>query len=270
MEELLDIFYYIQDVLALNITSLNHIITFHIIEYLVLPIFATNLENESMREFESPIIMGKKLVLFLLSQFFHIILHPALINASVSIFIHPNPENYASFFRLPPQLDKFNHPPDWSKLDGNEENIAIPIVSTPQPESTPPTSSSFDSLYSSMVKPTKPVVEKSPKKIPKNTHRSIFSLRDNLLSLIGIDDDQIVLGALCVLYAIIGNRTCERKLLSQSGMFPHRLAKVQTLFDSLVSGSKDSSSTLNLFGDSGDSDLFSDSKDKEVIIFIIS
>jgi len=179
--------------------------------------------------------------LFLVAQFFYIFTHGALVTAAGAVLVHPKPQQYHSLYNLIPQLKQFNHPPDFTSLE------KPPIEKTSQPQQP----SHIDALYSTMVKPT-------PKgDIPKpRLPTELFSVREDLLESLKSSDDQIILGTLCVLYSIMRNASCERKLLSQAAMFPHRLEKVQSLFESLVS---DNSSEL--FGDSS-SDLFGDVGDK--------
>ena len=42
-EELLDLFYYIHDILTLEIEELNRVLTFHFMEYLVIPLLVKSL-----------------------------------------------------------------------------------------------------------------------------------------------------------------------------------------------------------------------------------
>ena len=254
MEELLDIYYYLHDILALNIEKMSRILTFHLVEYLVIPVFAANLNATNGKMVNAPAVTLKpQLNIFLIAQFFFIFTHGNLVNAAGSILVHPKPQQYHSFYKLIPQLQKFNVPPDYASLD---------VPETPKPEtqqSNADAPSQIDSLYSSMVKPKE--TPKEPEK-PKQTFvaREVCSAREDLLALLEKDNDPLILGVLTVLYAIIRNSNLERKLLSQSGLFPHRLEKVQSIFDSLVSdNSKASRSSGDLFGDSdSSSDLFSD------------
>ena len=297
MEEILDIFYYLHDILLINNEKLSRILTFHLVEYLVIPLFSANLyqaglasattpgqqieesndqqqplHNDNEQSFIPVIELKPKLTLYLLAQFFSIFTHGPLINAAGAILIHPKPEQYSSFYQLIPQLEKFNHLPNYSLIENNNY-ASLQVQTTPDPQvlSEPESNqaSQFDKIYSFRVKSAQnktsttnqPTQQQQHKKSLKS-YCSFRSVRKEIINLLEKDNDQWILGVLCVLYSIIRNNNFERKLLSQSGLFPHRLEKVQSIFDSLVSPNKSSSSSFdNLFGDNDSaSDLFAEPK----------
>lgn len=86
--EMLDHFYYLQDMFNLGIDSMNVVLSQHLLQYLCIPIFVGSLVGGASGETEriSPV-----LALFLLAQVFIVFSHKSLIATLATALIHPNP-----------------------------------------------------------------------------------------------------------------------------------------------------------------------------------
>ncbi|KAL6053147.1 FPL domain-containing protein [Balamuthia mandrillaris] len=96
VHELLDVFYYIQDIFNLNISELSRALSDHLLKNLLLPLFAKSLlcftdEDEGHDDRINP-----ALALFLLAQVFHIFSYRTLVNTLGAAMIHPDPIAYVS------------------------------------------------------------------------------------------------------------------------------------------------------------------------------
>jgi hypothetical protein len=268
MDELLDLLYYIQDIFALNMDQMNRILTFHLIQYLVAPMLVGNLtlvspSGSERRHPAPPVELKPRLVLYLLAQFFHIFTHAPFINAAGALLLHPTPTLYDMHHKLPAAFQTFNQIPDFVHWKSKEcEAVVPPRAETPNSQ-RPRTRSGLDSMYSSMRKPATP--PRPPPQASIEPTPAQVRGRDALLDYLRSDEDQLVLGSLCVLYSMSKNHTFERKLLGEAGLLPHRLVKVQNLLDSLILESPRSKTSTDLFGEStGPLDLFADPSQPQV------
>eukprot|EP00011_Vannellida_sp_DIVA3-517-6-12_P014194 CAMPEP_0114616830 /NCGR_PEP_ID=MMETSP0168-20121206/6887_1 /TAXON_ID=95228 ORGANISM="Vannella sp., Strain DIVA3 517/6/12" /NCGR_SAMPLE_ID=MMETSP0168 /ASSEMBLY_ACC=CAM_ASM_000044 /LENGTH=321 /DNA_ID=CAMNT_0001827953 /DNA_START=54 /DNA_END=1016 /DNA_ORIENTATION=+ len=89
-DELLDLFYYLHDVLALGIEQLNQVLTFHLVEYFFAPLLVAAVvqgappgqaQADGAAQVQGPPRLSRRLALFLLGEALHVFTHPPLVNA---------------------------------------------------------------------------------------------------------------------------------------------------------------------------------------------
>lgn len=94
VDELLDVFYYINDIINLGIDSLNNVLVEQMLTHLLIPLFRGSLLIDD--ELEDRIC--PPLALFLLSQVLHIFTHTTLVNVLGGALVHPRPHKYVTDF----------------------------------------------------------------------------------------------------------------------------------------------------------------------------
>jgi hypothetical protein len=159
-EELIDNFYYLNDILGGDNDSLNRVLTFHLMEFLIIPLFLQNIQQTSSERVRAhshsytcsyisfnlinscshlkpELELPAPLALHLLAQVMHIFNYPLLANSLAGVLIHPLPEEYKSY-PLSAGLRAFQELPKY--------------LHTPEPDPQPARNSApkIDSLYSTM------------------------------------------------------------------------------------------------------------------------
>eukprot|EP01119_Soliformovum_irregulare_P014909 TRINITY_DN4131_c0_g1_i1.p1 TRINITY_DN4131_c0_g1~~TRINITY_DN4131_c0_g1_i1.p1 ORF type:complete len:976 (-),score=250.71 TRINITY_DN4131_c0_g1_i1:40-2967(-) len=199
VEELLDYFYYLQDIFNLGMTDMSEVLSDHLLKHLLLPQFIGSLVTSDM-ELEDR--LTPLTAVFLMAQVFHIFNYKPLINTLAAAFIHPNPElyTYAPVRVFPVSRSRPSKRHSLSDLKKLEENA---------------------------IKERQRQLEQQKKileEIIKDPNRKTNIFFEAILSYFQ-HDDRIVLGVICLLYAIAKNTIMDKLLLEISGLFPHRLQR---------------------------------------------
>eukprot|EP01087_Luapelamoeba_hula_P018692 TRINITY_DN606_c1_g1_i1.p1 TRINITY_DN606_c1_g1~~TRINITY_DN606_c1_g1_i1.p1 ORF type:complete len:1504 (+),score=363.67 TRINITY_DN606_c1_g1_i1:186-4697(+) len=103
VNELLDAFYYCNDIFHLSISSLNAVLSDRLLQDLLLPLFRGSL-LPLVSSAQKKKRISVRLALFLLAQVFHIFSYRTLIDTLAAAVIHPNPTSYITQFFKPPTI----------------------------------------------------------------------------------------------------------------------------------------------------------------------
>lgn len=230
--ELMDYFYYLQDIFNLGIKELSEVLSDQLIKYLILPQFVGSLipdDDVVLEDRLSPL-----LAVFLLSQIFYIFSFQPLVNTIAAALVHPNPSSYSFPHLQRPisQLETRRMPKtryslsDLHKLEKDtlRAEKSKEHLKEEKKSNTAPTTPSFNHT----------TVQENQQVTQIETIPKINKFYETLISFFK-DGDRMILIVVCLFYALTKNQAIDSNILEVSGLYPFRLHKAKQLLQALTS-----------------------------------
>ena len=250
--EHLDHIHYVNDILTLNIESLNRVLTDHLLNRLFIPLYIysfarTSLPCEDMKPHVSPVV-----ALFLLCQVFLIITHIPLVRLLAWIIIAGDSEVFtergATLYASSPRKCRVIKPSFMAPPESLDRSLAKQLVADTDSDSEPEVECSANLKVSEVTQLTKlaspfhiPAVMSSDptclsisdeEKHKLLTESANFCLEDRpfLASLFSCldfsDNDYFQLFALCLIYAMQVNTGINKELLESIQIPSHETSEI--------------------------------------------
>ncbi|PRP81025.1 hypothetical protein PROFUN_11177 [Planoprotostelium fungivorum] len=217
--ELMDFFWYLQDIFDLGIPQMSEVLSDHLLKYLILPQFIGSLPINGKIESNLEDQLSPVCSIFLLTQVFHIFTYSPMLNAVAAAIIHPSSETYGTSptraISVTPVKRTYSSP-DLYKGNPEAENRT-------EAETTEENVPKGEKTEVTLERGTDILADGRP----KNKYYQVLMGYLN-------GEERTALNVICLLYSITKSNNIDNILLEYSGLFPYRLYKAKRLLEALI------------------------------------